>query len=71
MDHVSKWVEVVSCLRNDAITVVGFVQRNILNKYGAPRTVINDEGSYFSNKLFAKFMSIYGVRHAMGLAYHP
>ena len=50
---------------------MGFVQRNILNKYGAPRTIINDEGSYFANKLFAKLLSIYGVRHAMGLAYHP
>ena len=70
MDYVSKWVEVVSYPRNDANTIVGFVQRNILNKYGAPRYVINDEGSHFANKLFAKFMSRYGVRHAMGLAYH-
>ena len=50
---------------------MGFVQRNILNKYGGPRTIISDEGSHFSNKLFAKLMSRYGVRHAMGLAYHP
>ena len=44
---------------------------NILNRYGAPRTIISDEGSHFSNKLFSKLMSRYGVRHAMGLAYHP
>ena len=52
-------------------TVVGFVQRNILNRYGAPRTIINNEGSHFANKLFAKLLSIYEVRHAMGLVYHP
>ena len=50
---------------------MGFVQRNIPNKYGAPRTIVNDEGSHFSNKLFAKLLSRYGVRHDMGLAYHP
>ena len=52
-------------------TVVGFIQRNILSRYGALRTIISDEGSHFSNKLFAKLLSIYGVIHAMGLAYHP
>ena len=71
VDYISKWVEAVACPTNDANTVVGFVQRNILNRYGAPRTIISDEGSHFANKLFAKFMSRYGVRHAMGLAYHP
>ena len=71
MDYVSKWVEVVACPRNDAITVVGLFQRNIVNKYGALRTIINDEGSHFSNKLFSKLMSRYGVRVSMGLAYHP
>ena len=71
MDYISKWVEAIACPRNDANTVVGFVQRNILNIYEAPRTIISDEGSHFSNKLFAKLLSRYGVRHAMGLSYHP
>ena len=70
MDYVSKYVEAIACLRNDANAVVGFVQRTILNRYGAPRTIISDEGSHFSNKLFSKLMSRYGVRHVMGLAYH-
>ena len=71
MDYVSKWVEAISCPINDASTVVGFIQRNILSRYGALRTIINDEGSHFANKLFAKLLNRYGVRHAMGLAYHP
>ena len=31
VDYVSKWVEAIACPRNDAITVVGFIQRNILS----------------------------------------
>ena len=54
VDYITKWVEAISCPRNDANIVVGFFQRNILNKYGAPRTIISDEGNHFSNKLFAK-----------------
>ena len=71
VDYVSKWVEEIACPRNDASTVVGFIQRNILSRFGAPRTIISDEGSHFANKVFAKLMSKYGIRHVMGLAYHP
>ena len=71
MDYVLKWVEAIACPRNDANTVVGFIQRNILSRYGALRTIISDEGICFANKLFAKLLSKYGVRHVMGLTYHP
>ena len=71
VDYVSKWVEATTCPINDAITVVGFIQRNILIRFGAPRTIISDEGSHFPNKVFAKLMSRYGIKHMMGLAYHP
>ena len=71
VDYVSKWVEAISCPKNDAITVVGFIQRHILSRFGAPRTIICDEGSHFANKVFARLMSIYGIKHMIGLAYHP
>ena len=71
VDFVSKWVEAIAFPRNDANIVVGFIQRNILSRFGAPRTIVSDEGSHFANKLFTKLMSKYGVRHVMGLAYHP
>ena len=64
-------MEVIDYPRNDANTMVGFIQRNILSRFGAPRTIISDAGSHFSNKLLAKLISRYGVRHVMGLAYHP
>ena len=69
MDYLSKWVEVIT--RNHANTVAGFFQRDILSRFGAPITIISDEESHFANKLFAKLMNRYGVRHVMGLAYHP
>ena len=71
VDYVSKWVEAIACPRNNANTLVGLIQRNILTRYGALRTIISDEGSHFTNKLFAKIMSRYEVRHVMGLAYYP
>ena len=71
VDYVSKWVEATTCPRNDATIVVGYIQRNILSRFGAPRTIISDEGSHFANKVFVKLMSRYEIKHMMGLAYHP
>ena len=64
-------MEAIACPINDANTVVRFIQRNILSRFGGPRATISDEGSHFENKLFAKRISRYGVRHVMGLDYHP
>ena len=71
MDYVSKWVDATACPKNDANTVVGFLQRNILSRFGTPRTIISDGGSHFSNKVFDKLMSRYGIKHIMSLTYHP
>ena len=68
---VSKWVEATACPRNDANTVVRFLQRNILSRFGTPRTIISDGGSHFVNKVFDKLMSRYGIKYIMSLAYHP
>ena len=62
---------IIVCPINDASIVVRLIQRNILSIFGAPKTIISDEGSHFANKVFAKLMSGYGIRHVMGLAYHP
>ena len=71
VDYVSKWVEAAACQKNDANTVVGFLQRNIPSRLGTPRTIISDGGSHFVNKVFDKLMGRYGIKHIMSLAYHP
>ena len=69
-DYVSKWFEPIACQRNDANTIVWFVQRNILNRFGAlgPSSVIRE--GILLKKLFAKLITRYGIRNAIGLAYH-
>ena len=60
-----------ACPKNDANTVVGLLQRNILSRFGAPRTIISDGGSHFAHNVFDKLMGRYGIKHIMSLAYHP
>ena len=71
VDYVSKWVEATICSKNDANTVMGFLQRNILRRFRTPRTIISYGGSHFANKVFQKLMSRYGIKHIMSLTYHP
>ena len=35
VDYVCNWLEAIACPRNDANTIVGFMQRNILSIFGA------------------------------------
>ena len=64
-------MEAIAYPINDANTVARFTQRNFSSRFRAPRKFISDKGSHFVNKFFAKLMSRYGIRHVIGLAYHP
>ena len=68
---MSKWVEVVVTPTNDAKVVLKFLQKNIFTQFGAPRAIINEEGSHFCNKVFNALLAKYGVKHKVALAYHP
>ena len=71
MDYVSKWVKASACPNNDDNTVLRFLQKSILSRFGTPRTIISDGGTHFANKVFEKLMRRYGIKHIMSLAYHP
>ena len=66
-----KRVKAAACPKNNANTIMGFLQRNILSRFGSPRTIISDGGSHFLNKVFNKLMGRYGIKHIMSLTYHP
>ena len=42
-----------------------------MSRFGTPKTIISDGGSHFANKIFAKLMSRYEIKHILSLAYDP
>ena len=70
-DYVSKWVEAISCVKNDAVTVSRFLKKNILTHFGTPRAIISDEGLHFVNHIITKVLAKYNIRHKIDTAYHP
>ena len=71
VDYVSKWVEAIATLKNDAKVVLKFLKNNIFTRSGTPRALISDEGSHICNKWVEKSLLKYGIRHRIALAYHP
>ena len=63
MDYVSTWVEAITMPKNEAKTVVKFLQKNILTRFEALREIVSDEGTHFCNNVFATLMAKYGVHH--------
>ncbi|GJV35012.1 reverse transcriptase domain-containing protein [Tanacetum coccineum] len=70
VDYLSKWVEAKALPTNDARVVCKFL-KSLFARFGAPRAIISDRGTYFCNDQFTKVMLKYGVTHRLSTAYHP
>ena len=71
VDYVSKWVEAVASLKNDAKIVVKFLKKNIFSHFGVPRVLISDGGFHFCNSQLQKVLGHYNVTHKVASPYHP
>ncbi|XP_013617892.1 PREDICTED: uncharacterized protein LOC106324476 [Brassica oleracea var. oleracea] len=63
VDYVSKWVEAIASPTNDARVVTKMFRSTIFPRFGVPRVVISDGGSYFINKLLEGLLKKNSVKH--------
>nr|GEU95315.1 reverse transcriptase domain-containing protein [Tanacetum cinerariifolium] len=70
VDYLSKWVEAKTLPTNDARVVCKFL-KSLFTRFGTPRAIISNRGTYFCNDQFAKVMLKYDVTHRLATAYHP
>nr|GEY81134.1 reverse transcriptase domain-containing protein [Tanacetum cinerariifolium] len=70
VDYLSMWVEAKALPTNDARVVVKFL-KSLFFRFGIPRAIISDRGTYFCNDQFTRVMIKYGVTHRLATAYHP
>nr|GEU67647.1 hypothetical protein [Tanacetum cinerariifolium] len=62
IDNVFKWVEAQALPTSDARSVVKFLKR-FLARFGMPKALISDRGTYFCNYQTERAMKKYGVVH--------
>ena len=71
MDYVSKWVEAMPTLTNNARVVKKMLKKVIFPRFGTPRALISDGGSHFDNNVIEALLKKYGVTHKVATPYHP
>jgi hypothetical protein len=69
--YVSKWVEALPCRAVDAMHSKRMFHEVIFPRYGVPRIVISDRGSYFIDRTFQKALTEVGVDDQIATPYHP
>jgi hypothetical protein len=60
VDYISKWVEVIPCMKVDAKAVVTFLKKNIFSRFGTPRVLISDGDYIFATPSSRKSWNIMG-----------
>jgi transposase InsO family protein len=71
VDIVSKSIEALPCRAADAMHSNMMFHEVIFPRYGVPRIVISDGGSYFIDRTFQKALTEVGVDHRIATPYHP
>nr|GFB33642.1 reverse transcriptase domain-containing protein [Tanacetum cinerariifolium] len=69
VDYLSKWVEAKALPTNDARVVVKFL-KSLFSRFGTPKAIISDRGTYFCNDQLSRVMAKYGVTHRLSTSYH-
>jgi hypothetical protein len=70
VDKFTKWIEVKPINKCDGHTAVKFL-KDIILRYGVPRSIITDNGSNFAQGPFARYCEEVGIWLDIALVAHP
>ena len=71
VDSYSKWMEAHLLRSQEATEVAAVLYREVITRYGAPRTLISDRGQTFMSKLTAAMCELFQITRHYVSAYHP
>ena len=71
VDSYSKWMEAHPLRSQEATEVAAVLYREVITRYGAPRTLISDRGQTFMSKLTAAMCELFQITRHHVSAYHP
>ena len=69
--YFTKWVEAEALATITETKVQNFVWKNIVCRFGFPRTIISDNGRQFDSQAFRSFCSNLGIRNKYSSPGHP
>ena len=71
VDHYSKWTEIYPLKSATGKTVACTIVRQLFSRYGAPSSLLSDNGPQFTSRALASVCSSWGVEQVFISPYHP
>lgn len=71
VDYFTKWAEAEPLATITTKKVINIVVRNIICRFGLPRTIITNNGTQFKSKEFKEFCQKYGIEKMFVAVAHP
>ena len=69
-EYVTKWAKAMATKAYDAKTVAKFIYENIITRFGCPKELVSDHGTYFSN-IIEQLTNRFLIKHQKTTPYHP
>ena len=70
-DYFTKWVEAEPLANIRDKDSIKFVWKNIITRFGIPKTIVSDNGTQFTTKPFMKYCSELGIRNVYSSPAYP
>ena len=71
IDYFTKWVEAEPLANIKDVDAKRFVWRNIVTRFGVPRTLISDNELQFDGKAFRRYCRELGIVNRYSTPYYP
>ncbi len=71
IDRFSRWVEAVPSADQGAGTVIKFLTREVIPRFGIPSEISSDNGSAFIQKTVKQVLQQLRIKQRLGCIYHP
>jgi len=71
VDYFTKWAEVKALANIRDVDVKKFVWRNIVTRFGVPKSLISNNGLQFDSRAFRKFCNDLGIKNRYSILAYP
>ena len=70
-EYLTKWAEAKPVKMADGKQTAIFLYENILSRFGCPKILVSDRGSYFLNETIELMTEMFQINHRKNTPYHP
>ena len=70
-DYFTKWIELIPSRKATDAVIIGFLETNILSRFGCPTEIITDNAAAFKSRNTISFCNRYHITLGHSTAYYP